>query len=508
MADLATLENALRKADAAGDAAGAKVLADEIRRMQSATPAPSAPATVDVAGNAAMKGLAQVPDFFLNLRTHAGNLGKWAYGQATGEQPSYNEAPDLARKGLSAVGLIDPAKEPQTPGQRILDKSIQGGIGFGLMPGRAVVNAGLGLVTGGTSGAVKELTGSDAAEVATGLLTPFGVRGAAQVGQRRVAEAATKEAQNVVRDNTLADAQQAGYKVPPSSVNPSFLNNRLESVAGKAAVKQDAALRNQEVTNTLVAKELGLPPETALTPGKLEKYREAAAQPYREVAALSPNAKTALDMLKQARHDASAHYKHYERSADPSALAKAKQFDADVQTLDGMIAQEAQAAGRPELVQALAEARAKIAKSYDVERALNVGDASVDARAIGRMLDQGKPLGGNLKTIGAFAEGPGRQVTREAAAVPSPGVSGTDAFASAILGTIGAGHMGAPGILAGGLPLLRAPARNLALSRFWQGTMAQPNYNQGSLLSQLPDNSLPTTAAQSAVMAQILQDRR
>ena len=74
---------------------------------------------------------------------------------------------------------------------------------------------------------------------------------------------------------------------------------------------------------------------------------------------------------------------------------------------------------------------------------------------------------GELATIGKMANS-FKDVMREGGNVPSPGVSGTDAAASALLGVAGAAGGGPMGLLAGGLPLLRGPARNLVLSPAFQ----------------------------------------
>ena len=51
---------------------------------------------------------------------------------------------------------------------------------------------------------------------------------------------ARQEAQNQVRDATLRRAQDAGYVLPPSAVNPSMGGNAAESFAGKSALNQEA----------------------------------------------------------------------------------------------------------------------------------------------------------------------------------------------------------------------------------------------------------------------------
>jgi hypothetical protein len=179
------------------------------------------------------------------------------------------------------------------------------------------------------------------------------------------------------------------------------------------------------------------------------------------------------EQLKQARHESHAWYKRYDRSADPSDLAKAKTFETVATSLEHDIELVAKAAGKPDLLKELKAARQLIAKTYTVERALNVGDGNVSAAVMGRMLDQGKPLTGELKLIGRFAQA-FPSVAREGAKVPSPGVSGTDAAATAILGTMGYGQMGPPGVMAAGLPLLRGPARRATLSETIQNRLVRP----------------------------------
>jgi len=280
---------------------------------------------------------------------------------------------------------------------------------------------------------------------------------------------------NPTQSATLKEGQAAGYTVPPSMVNPSGLNNVIESLAGKDAVKQAASARNQKVTNALTAKALGLPADEPITPSALEGVRTQAGKVYDQVAALSPNAKWALGELKQARHDANVQYNFYNRSGNPEALTKAQQASQMADVLDQEIQNEAAKAGRSQLVNALTEARTKIAKSYDVERALSEADSNVSAPTLGRSFDKkgGKAVTGELATIGKVAEA-FKPVMREGASVPVAGVSGTDALASAMLGGIGLGTSGPLGAGAAALPwIVRPAARNLVLSKAYQNTLAQ-----------------------------------
>lgn len=317
---------------------------------------------------------------------------------------------------------------------------------------------------------------------------------------RLTSEAAAKESQNAVRDATLKAAQEAGYVVPPSAVNPSWVNKRLESIAGKAAVGQEAAVRNQEVTNTLARKAVGLPENAPVTEKALEGVRTAAGKAYQEVGALSPIAKQDLEALKQARFDANAQFKFYNRTGDPAVLKQAKEARELVDMLEQSLESEAANAGRADLIPALVEARKQIAKTYDVGRAVNVGDGSVSAPVIGRLLDKGRPLTEELATVGKMQQA-FPSYMREGASIPTPGVSKSEALAAALL-AVGGGAAGGPmGMAAGALPLLSGPARSLLLSKPYQSMMAGQSYSPG-LLTQAAAKALPPDRA--AALARLL----
>lgn len=422
---------------------------------------PPMPTMGDVALQAVPKGIAN----FLNTPITAWNLAKLA---ATGMHPQIKEyatpTPNYPMQAMEAMGLIDPTKAPQTAGQRIVDTAIQAAVPMVLAPQTGLTqmakNVGTGLASGAAAQTTKEATGSDLLAMAVGTLAPLAISG--------VRSPTLSPTMTDVGKQTLKDAQTSGYVVQPSTVRPSLGTAKLESVAGKAAVAQDAAVRNQAVTNRLAATAIGLPEDTPLTMTAIESVRAQAAKPYQEVAALSPKAGKTLDKLRQARADATLYYRHYERSADPASLKQAQALSAKADRLESTIDNLAKHAGKPELLEQLQAARMLYARTYDIERALNLGDGNISAPILGRMLDQGRPLTGELKVIGKFAQAFPR-VAREGASVPPPSVSGTDAASAALLGTLGYGAAGGPGgLLAAGLPLLRGPARNLALSSFYQ----------------------------------------
>lgn len=480
-------------------------------------PKPEAPSDLSVAKNSANKAIAGIPDALLNTPNKVMNLGKAAFGTVATAAGRPDLAPDLtpdpnyASRAMRSMGMTREQDEPANGRQRVIDSVVQAGVGTAIAPANSVRSLVTNTITGATGGAAsgvtKEATGSDTAASVAGLLTPVAVQGAASYGRQKVADAELRRSQNEVRDKTLADGKAAGYVVSPSEVNPSAVNKILESVAGKAATKQEASLRNQTVTSELAAKELGFPKGTALTEGKLETYRDTVAGPYREVAALSPRAQLALEQLKQTRFEKNAYAKHYERSADPNSLAASRNLEQKADQLEQQLEGFAKQAGKPDLIDALRDARTKIAKSYDVERALNVGDAGVSANTLGKALDHGKPLSGGLETSGRFAQAfPG--VTRDGANVPAPGVSKVAAALSSVLGVGGYAAMGPLGMAAAALPLASGPARSLILSKPYQNLMAKPNYSPGVTargLNELSALGPEQQAIQAALMARALQ---
>lgn len=539
--------------------------------QQQATPEPS---MLDVAGNAAWKGLAGSGDFLLNV---AGAVGNTLI--PPGLRPGAMQDP--IRTGLEAAGAIRPEHEPQTAGQRILDMAVQAGVGTATNPtstvGGLATNFAIGLTSGMLGGIVKEATGSDLAATVTTVATPLLLHSAGS------SSANAPILKNPVKLKTAQEGMAAGYVVPPSHIKPSFTTNRLESMAGKAAIEQDAAVKNQVVTNKLAAKSIGLPEETILDDDILDAVRKEAGKVYEKLRALVPGKElqglkvtteidkpvlpgpitgvtvkevrrdaptlfglqthevrdeagnllgmrvgttskaakgplesvsskvtsrgqdidgpmqgmkvrvsetrgtSPVDELKQVREDAKAHFKENTAKGKHRGqilLARAKE-------IEDRLEQAAIKSGNPELIGEFRAARTQIAKTYVLERALNVGDGNIDAHKIASLLKK-EPLTGELDIIGRFAS-TFKKATRPAASVPSPGVSGTDAAMSAGLGTIGYGAAGGPaGAIAGGLPLLRSPARAGLLSGMYQKRLLaeSPELNQAVLRSILAGRSV------------------
>lgn len=351
-----------------------------------------------------------------------------------------------------------------------------------------------------------ELADNMKAGAVMGAVVPAAIRRGGEYGRKRVAEALAQNQLNSVRNATLEEGRKAGYVVPPTEVNPSFINNRLESIAGKAPLKQEATHRNQTVTNKLAVEDLGLPKNTAITEGKLDTLRDRLAEPYRKVAALSPQAATDLENLKQIRAEKKQWDLHYNRSAEPNSLKEAKRLGQQADALEAKIDGVAVSSGQPDLVKQLRSARTEIAKTYDVQDALNVGDASISAPVLGRALDKGKPLSGGLKTIGKMNEA-FRPFMGEGSRTPTPGVSALEPVQMTVGGAVG----GTAGVVAGGLPLIRGPMRSLLLSAPYQRVMAQtgvsPSY-AAQVLAKMPKSTTPEQLMQAILIGRAVAERK
>jgi hypothetical protein len=199
----------------------------------------------------------------------------------------------------------------------------------------------------------------------------------------------------------------------------------FEGISGKYKTNQLAGIKNQQVTNNLARKALGMADDAPLTDANLDAYRFSVAQPYRDIAALpkrqqvraasnytdwdSPvqavkgfDPATALEDLKIARHDAKMYWKGASMTGSPETLTLARKTDGIADALEQQIEQYAKENGDDVLVDRLVDARTKIAKSYSVERALNDGTGDVDATRLARMLASNEILTDELETAGKF----------------------------------------------------------------------------------------------------------
>lgn len=78
---------------------------------------------------------------------------------------------------------------------------------------------------------------------------------------------------------TLKNSQDAGYVIPPSTTNPSLVNQGLETVAGKINTQNAASAINQRTRNAAAATDLGLNPEL-MTPEAVAAVKTEAGKGF------------------------------------------------------------------------------------------------------------------------------------------------------------------------------------------------------------------------------------
>jgi hypothetical protein len=247
-----------------------------------------------------------------------------------------------------------------------------------------------------------------------------------------------KPASDLVRQQTLLSSQKAGYVVPPSTTNPTMKNKIMESIGGKIGTAQDAAARNQEVTNTLAKRALGLSEDAPLTAESLGVLRREAGDAYatlRAVGAVELDDASVKAMDSVAAKFAGSKLKDAMGSGSdiPKIVQALKEEkltgDAAVDAIDRLreLAGKAYASGDKgqggayrklsetienvmernlsgEALKQFKQARQLIAKTYSVEGAYNPSTGNEIATKLAAQLSKGKPLSGDLLTAAKFGQ--------------------------------------------------------------------------------------------------------
>jgi hypothetical protein len=329
------------------------------------------------------------------------------------------------------------------------------------------------------------VTGSQALGRASTLTNPLTAVTApvTAVAKRGQAKMTKQQKLNAVRDDTLREGQAQGFVVTPGSVTPTVGNILLERIGGKTRVEQLASVRNQQVTDSLARRAIGLSDDAPLT---RDAMRDIRAQEYSAGYAPLVNIgrvvvdndfKKALQDVTDAFTGASKSFKgaapqDVQKLIKPYNVADFDAADAIAATrtlrenarnnfqkgegalaraqmavsnaLEGQLERSLQAANNPQAAALLDEfrnSRRRMAISHAIEDAIVEGTGSVDARKLASDFQKGKLLTGELETAAKFANTFKRVVT-------TPGAMGTPAAQT--FGGIGIGTRGMIGGAAGG----------------------------------------------------------
>ena len=242
----------------------------------------------------------------------------------------------------------------------------------------------------------------------------------------------------------VSEARDLGYTVPPTQAGGGIVNRLLEGIAGKASTLQEASVRNQAITDNLAKKSLGLAEDTILSPEVIKSVRDTAGKAYENLK-LSGTVKTspkfiqALDDIKPYKDAMQAAKDFPEELANPiiktidslkrpnfdvnSAVSKINLLrnDADLafkqgnsalgkankdasKVLENTIENHLANTKQTDLLNKFKEARTLIAKTYEIEKAMNATTGTVNASKLANRLQQGKPMSEELKDIAKFGQ--------------------------------------------------------------------------------------------------------
>jgi hypothetical protein len=506
---------------------------------QAAPQAPTPQASwFDVVRSAPNKAIAGVADTFINAPENLINLGKMAYGvgaTALGRPdlaPTVTAPTNAAQNALTNIGAIGPTNN-MTTGQRIVDTGIQAATSGLINPASGVRNAISNVVKGGLAGtagqSVTEATGSPVAGLVAGMATPFALESKALAAQ---ALAKSAQSKNAVRDQTLRDAQSVGYNVTPGSVTPTGPRIALEQIAGKSRIEQELSIKNQQITDTLARKAVGLPENAPLTTPAMKAIRADEYQKgYTPVAqigviptdavfkqeltdiaqkftgasrsfpqAMPPEVRKmvasirvgqfdtadAIQMSQTLRDAATGSFRKGDTGLGKAQIAASKAIEDQIErSLVGANSPQASA-----ILEQFRDSRKRMAISHAVEDAIHEGSGSVDASKLASDLQKGKLLTNELAVAAKFANN-FKNVTKSPSQIGTPGA--TSLFGTGLGSTIGAGAGalmgGGFGAVVGGaaMPLSSAVSRAYLQSGRAQKNALTP-YRVDPLMAQQPVN--------------------
>ena len=346
--------------------------------------------------------------------------------------------------------------------------------------------------------------------------------------------------------NVIENARETGYTMLPTQAGGGIFSQALEGLAGKTSTAQAASVKNQQVTDKLAIKALGLPEDSILSPELIKSVRDTAGQAYENLK-LSGTVKTspkfiqALDEIKPYKDAVQAAKDFPDELANPiiktieslkrpnfdvnsavskinllrneadvafrqgnSALGKANKDASKV--LENTIENHLANTKQTDLLDKFREARTLIAKTYEVEKAMNKTTGSVEASKLGSRLQAGKPMSGELKDIAQFAQTFPKAVQtpeKVAGVVPFTPLDAGYATLAGGSALLGGQDYGSTGALTLAALLARPGARKLALSRPVQNSLVTKATQPGAIRQALPSPEETRQLAKMLLMQRI-----
>ena len=369
--------------------------------------------------------------------------------------------------------------------------------------------------------------------------------------RQKMADMVIKKAQKQPFNDTVNAALDAGFNITRSDLNPGFITNRIEGLAGKSAMEQEFSNANSGLFDALSRRAVGLPEDATLTTQNMRNIRQQAYQdgydPVAKLGTIGTDAQFSKELSDivatqqgAARSFPGAFNDDVMKAMTPLNV---KYFDASdalnaTQTLrnnakqaftlnnDALgIAQKKAATaiedqierhlnsvgpqGGADLLDNFRAARELMAKTHTVEDAIIEGSGSVDPARYARELQQGMPLTGDLKTMADFANNFAK-LSKPDNKTRGAGVSKLDgAFGMGLGAVVGALTTGGLGLATtigsiAGPPLLR----KALLSKTLQRRATAPNYDPTAMQQVLSSKELQMGAAPGANALREYMDAR
>lgn len=157
--------------------------------------------------------------------------------------------------------------------------------GAGTLPGAAAIGGLTGLLQPTVEGESKIKNSATSAALSAGgqALVSKVLPAVAQWGREAVSNAATAAKQSEPVRQVIEAAQREGFVVPPSFRGGGKFSRAMESLAGKASVKQAASETNRKVAERAVRNSLGLADDVPINQATLDQMKREAWNVYDQV---------------------------------------------------------------------------------------------------------------------------------------------------------------------------------------------------------------------------------
>ena len=324
------------------------------------------------------------------------------------------------------VGMAAPAAiaVPFTPAT-IPAATVAGGVMGGAMTEGDLADRGMGALFGAMGGGGGQALGQSL--------------GAGRAQLRSIA--AQQDAAQAARMPSVRSAMDAGYVLPPNEIRQDLTNSLMNAWGGQIKTKQAASFSNQQNTNRLAAQALNLPPEQ-LTMDAVRQVRSQAAAAYDNVRQAGviladPQFKADLAKITSRQSNAAATFPglandaletvrnsldqpFFDSSAGVDALSLlreradeafakgdrtlAKAYRSASNAVESLMERNL-AAADPQALAEFRKARQLMAKTYDIEAAMNPQTGDVAAATLAQKQKK-KPgrFTGELKQIADAAQ--------------------------------------------------------------------------------------------------------